>query len=135
MRLLCDGPIVLLMKYYKETQMELALSPVLTRAKQAIGATAVLLFSLVGLGIAREMGMGTSALILQDRNYQAFQLATTLDLRNIKQFILKLETSLDSLAEFVLPSQRSLTSSLCNKEDYVLPWGKNVVLCQSFQGN
>lgn len=44
--------------------MELALFPVPTRAKGAIGATAVLLSSLVRMVIAREMRVGNSALTL-----------------------------------------------------------------------
>lgn len=46
------------MKYYEETQMELALFPVPPRAKLAIGV-AVVSF-LVGLGIAGTTVIGTS---------------------------------------------------------------------------
>lgn len=75
------------MKYYEETQMELALSLMLHRAKWAIGATTVLLFFLVGLGIAGATGVGTVALILKDKNHQSLQLAINLDLKNIEQLI------------------------------------------------
>ena len=76
--------------------MELTLSPVPARAKRAMKATVVLYSSLTGLGIAGAMGVGTSALILQDKNYQALQSAINADLKNIEQ------SSLDSLTEVAL---------------------------------
>ena len=86
--------------------MELTLCPVPVRGKRAIGATAILLSSLIGLAISGATGVGTSDLILQD--YQALQLAINSDLKNIEQSILKLETSLDSLDEIASQNQRGL---------------------------
>jgi hypothetical protein len=89
--------------------MELAFSPIpSSRTKRAIGAAAILLSSLVGLGIAGATGVGTSALIFQDKNYRALQVAISSDLKNPEQSITKLEESLNSLAEVTLQNRRGL---------------------------
>lgn len=53
-------------KYYKEAQIELVLFPASAKAKLAKEATVAFLSSLLDLGISGAMGMGTSALVLQD---------------------------------------------------------------------
>lgn len=81
---------------------------------------AILLSSLAGLGIARATGVGTSALILQDKNYKilqtafqdqnykTLQTAINTDLKNLEQTITQLEESLNSLAEITLQNRRGL---------------------------
>lgn len=47
--------------YYNEAQMEIDFSPAPLRNGRATGAAAALLSALVGLGITRATGIGTSA--------------------------------------------------------------------------
>ena len=67
--------------------------------------SAVLLGSLLDIGLARAANVGASVLILQDKDYKALRMVIDTDIQEMKKSITVLQDPLPSLAEVILQSR------------------------------